>query len=72
MGDEDKSIVKQAVEDIGGRKFIGSMVVLLLATLALWQKWIPADYWFQLTKWVTAVYVGGNLGSKILDIVNSK
>ena len=61
--------VGATIQDVGGRKFVGSLLIWVTGTALLLVKLITSSDWLDLSKIVLGMYMGVNLGEKIVDLI---
>ena len=60
------------LDDVGGRKFIFAIVVIILGFALVITNRVGSDLWFNFVEIVGGTYVVGNVVSKVVDKTETK
>jgi len=67
MVEEERTTSRYRLETLLGKKFLLAAAALILATLLLSFAKISSAEWVTIVKFDLAIYIGGNLGNKIVN-----
>jgi hypothetical protein len=54
------------------RKFLLAVGCIAIATALLLAGLIESEHWVDVTKWVTGLFMAGNVGEKVADTMKAK